>query len=65
MIGDKVTVEVKDVVEHYGEVIVTGLMDGEYDKTNLPDDVMLTHYFTVRDGRIASLIIIRNTPAGD
>jgi hypothetical protein len=33
-----------------------------YDKTNLPDEVILTHYFTVRDGKIARLIIIRNAP---
>jgi hypothetical protein len=37
--------------------------DGEYDKTNLPDELILTTYVTVRDGRIVTLIIIRNTPA--
>jgi hypothetical protein len=63
IIGDKVTMEVSNCVEHYGDVIVSALMDGEYDKTNLPDEVVLTHYFTVRDDKIATLIIIRNTPA--
>jgi hypothetical protein len=37
-------------------------MDGNYDKTGLPDPLVLTHYFTVRDGRIIRLIIIRNEP---
>jgi ketosteroid isomerase-like protein len=63
VIGDKVTFEIRDVIEHYDEVIVNGLMDGEFDKTNLPDEVILTHYFTVRDERIVTLIIIRNNPA--
>jgi hypothetical protein len=63
MVGDKVTFEVTEVVDHYGETIVRGRYDGEYDKTNLPDELILTNYFTVRDGKIVSLIVIRNTPA--
>jgi len=51
------------VVDHYGETIVRGRYDGEYDKTNLPEGLILTNYFTVRDGKIVSLIVIRNTPA--
>jgi hypothetical protein len=31
----------------------------------MPDtELILTSYFTVRDGKIVSLIIIRNTPVG-
>jgi len=33
------------------------------DKTNLPDELILTHYFTVHDEEIATLIIIRNEPS--
>ncbi|HWH12789.1 MAG TPA: nuclear transport factor 2 family protein [Solirubrobacteraceae bacterium] len=62
IIGDRVTMEIWSVDEHYGDVIVNGLMDGDYDKTNLPDEVVLTHYFTVRDEKIVRLIIIRNRP---
>jgi hypothetical protein len=40
-----------------------GRYDGGYDKTNLPDELILTSYFTVRDGKIVTLIVIRNTPA--
>jgi hypothetical protein len=36
--------------------------DGEYDKTNLPGELIMTNYFTVRDGKIVSLFVIRNTP---
>ena len=63
MVGDKITLKVTEVIEHYGETIVRGRYDGEFDKTNLPDEVILTNYFTIRDEKIASLIVIRNTPA--
>ena len=63
MVGDHVTIEVTEVIEHYGDTIVRGRYDGTYDKTNLPDEIILTNYFTVRDGKIVSLIVIRNTPA--
>ena len=29
--------------------------DGTYDKTNLPDELVMTNYFSVRDGKIVSL----------
>lgn len=63
MVGDKVTIDLTDVIDHYGETIVRGRYDGTFDKTNLPDELILTNYFTVRDGKIVSLIVILNTPA--
>jgi hypothetical protein len=63
MVGDKVTLDVTGVIEHYGETILRGRYDGEFDKTSLPDELILTNYFTVRDEKIVSLIVIRNTPA--
>jgi hypothetical protein len=48
------------VIEHHEQTILRGRYDGEYDKTNLPDELILTHYFTVCDGRIVTLIIIQN-----
>jgi hypothetical protein len=60
IVGDRVTVEPIDVIEHHGQTIVRGRYDGEYDKSNLPDELILTSYFTVRDGRIVTLIIIHN-----
>ena len=60
--GDRVTVEPIEVVEHRGQTVVRGRYDGDYDKTNLPDELTLTSYFTVEDGRIVTLIIIHNAP---
>ena len=64
IVGVKVTIAVRETIERYHTTIVRGAYDGEYDKTNLPaGDLILTNYFTVHDDKIASLIIIRNTPA--
>jgi SnoaL-like domain len=63
LVGDRVTVEVTEVLDHDGDTIVRGRYDGDYDKTNLPDELILTNYFTIRDGKIVTLIIIPNTPA--
>jgi predicted transcriptional regulator len=63
IVGDRVTVEPVDVIDHHGLTILRGRYDGEYDKTNLPDELILSSYFTVKDGRIATLIIIHNATA--
>lgn len=62
MVGDRVTLEVTEVIDHRGESIVRGRYDGLFDKTKLPDELILTNYFTVRDGKIVTPIVIRNTP---
>jgi hypothetical protein len=62
MTGDQVTIDVTEVIDHDGDTIVRGRYDGTFDKTNLPEELILTNYFTVRDGKIVSLIVIRNTP---
>ena len=63
IVGDHVTMEVREVVQHHGETIVRSRYDGTYDKTNLPDELVLTDYFRVQDGRIVSLTVIRNQPS--
>ncbi len=66
IVRPKVTLAVMNVREHYGDVIVTGQIDGEYDKTGLPDPLVMTFYFTLRftdrGDQIVQLIIIHNQP---
>jgi hypothetical protein len=63
MVGDHVTMDVREVVDHYGETIVRSCYDGTYDKTNLPAELVMSDYFSVRDGKIVSLKVIRNQPS--
>jgi hypothetical protein len=63
-VGDQVTMEVVEVIDHYGDTIVRARYDGTYDKTNLPDELVMSSYFSVRDDRIVSLVVIFNQPSG-
>ena len=63
IVGDKVTMDVQEVVNHYGDTIVRAAYDGQYDKTNLPSPLIMSNYFSVRDGKIVSLAVIHNTPS--
>jgi hypothetical protein len=63
LVGDRVTMEVREIVAHHGETIVRARYQGNFDKTNLPEELVLTNYFRVADGRIVSLAIIFNRPS--
>jgi hypothetical protein len=63
IVGDKVTIEVREVLDHYGDTIVRGAYDGDYDKANLPNELILSNYFSVRNSKIVSLAIIFNQPS--
>ena len=52
IVGDKVTMDARGVRHQHGTTIVDALMDGEYDKTGLPAELFLTHYFNVADGHV-------------
>jgi hypothetical protein len=58
--GDELTVDVREVLEHHGDTIVRSVYDGTFDRTNLPDELLLTNYFSVRDGKITSLVVVFN-----
>jgi len=50
-----VTLEVMGATERDGQTIVTAKVDGTFDRTGLPDPLLMDHYFTVVCGKIASL----------
>lgn len=58
--GDNVRTEVVQAYAHKGAYIVHARFDGDFDKANLPDPVILTCYFNLVDDRISQLIIVLN-----
>ena len=62
IIGDRVTMEVTEATERSGITVLRARYDGDYDKTNLPDELILTNYVIIRDDLITALFIIFNTP---
>jgi hypothetical protein len=62
-VGDHVTMEVREIVDNYGDIVVRAKYDGTYDKTNLPNELIMSSYFSIRDDKIVSLTVIRNQPS--
>jgi hypothetical protein len=63
IIGDKVVwTAFTDAREHHGDFIVSAAVNGEYDKTGLPDPLVLTFYFSLDGDKISRLIISGNKP---
>lgn len=58
--GDGVTFTPLQALDRHGDVTVHARTDGTYDKTGLPDLLILSLYFSLRDERITQLIIIHN-----
>jgi nuclear transport factor 2 (NTF2) superfamily protein len=63
LVGDHVTIKVREIIDHYSDIIVRAAYDGTYDKTNLPDELVMTSYFSIRDDKIVGLAIICNQPS--
>jgi ketosteroid isomerase-like protein len=63
MVGDHVTIDVREVLDHHGDTIVRARYDGTYDKSTLPEELVMSNYFSVRHGKIVSLSIIFNQPS--
>lgn len=60
IVGDRVTMEVLDTDDRSGVTVLRARYDGDFDKTDLPDELVLTNYIVVRDGLITGLFIIFN-----
>ncbi len=64
LVSDRVTMEVTEIITRDRETVLRARYDGLYDKTNLPAELILTSYFSIRDEKIVTLIIIHNAEFG-
>jgi hypothetical protein len=55
--GANVQFEVLNVKQREGRTIVRVKIDGTFDRTGLPDPLVMNHEFKVADGKIAELLI--------
>ena len=62
IIGDRVTMHVTGATCRGNAVAVTAKIDGNFDKTGLPDPLVLAFYFSIGHDRISQLIIVHNKP---
>ena len=63
IVDDRVTMQVTGSTCRGNTAAVTASIDGNFDKTGLPDPLVLTFYFSVSGERIVQLIIVHNKPA--
>ena len=56
-IGAKVTLDVVDLVTSNGKTIVTLKVDGNFNKTGLPDPFLMDFHFTIDTNKITALDI--------
>ena len=57
IIGARVTVDAVDFMNCDGKTIVTLKVDGDFDKTGLPDPLLLDFHFTLDANKISALDI--------
>lgn len=60
VVGDRLTMYVSSATKHYKCTIVTANVDGEYEKSGLPDPLVLEFFFEVLSDKIIRLIILRH-----
>ena len=58
IVGDHVTMHTIQAVERSGVTVLRARYDGDYDKTGLPDELVLTNYIVIQDDLITGLFII-------
>jgi ketosteroid isomerase-like protein len=63
IVGARVRMDPVEVRTHDDLLVVRARYDGEYDKTGLPPELILTNYVTLERDAIATLIIIHNQEA--
>ena len=44
MVGDRVSIDVTEVIDHHGQAVVRGRYNGDFDRTKLPDEFILTNW---------------------
>jgi hypothetical protein len=60
VMGQRLVMRVRRAVTHSEQTVVTATVDGSFDKRGLPDPLVVTFYFSVRDNQLVQLIVLRN-----
>jgi hypothetical protein len=60
VLAQRLRIAVHDLVADGDQITLRATVDGDFDKRGLPDPLVLSFYFSVREGRIVQLVILRN-----
>jgi len=62
IVGTRFRMDVLSAKRHFGDLILSAKVSGDFDKTGLPDPMILSFLFSVCDGRIVRLIVLMTRP---
>jgi hypothetical protein len=60
VIAERLSLRAIEYIEHYGHCVVRAHADGNFDKRGLPDPLEVHLYFTLAEGKIVQLIVLRD-----
>jgi len=60
IVGARVTMTVTEIIDLPGVYVIRASYDGDFDKTGLPDPLILTNYVVLHDDLISALFIVLN-----
>ncbi|WP_052135123.1 hypothetical protein [Collimonas arenae] len=58
IVGERFCMEVLGARKHFGDIILSAQVGGDFDKTGLPDPLILNFIFSFCEGKIARLLIL-------
>jgi hypothetical protein len=64
IIATRFTMNVRRVTRRYDQVVLSAVVDGDFDKRDLPDPLVLAFYFSVRGDKVVQLVVVRNESDG-
>ncbi|MES2106271.1 MAG: nuclear transport factor 2 family protein [Pseudomonadota bacterium] len=65
IVGERFCMDVIEARMHFGDLILSANVDGDFDKTGLPSPLILSFIFSLSDGKIARLLILMTRPGDE
>ncbi len=62
IVGERLCMEVIEARMHFGDLILSAIVDGDFDKTGLPSPLLLNFIFSLYEKKIARLLILMTRP---
>lgn len=62
LIGKHLKIDVVEARRHYGQMIMTAEIDGDFDKRGLPNPLVLNFYIAQDGGKLVQLIVLPKLP---
>jgi ketosteroid isomerase-like protein len=58
IVAQHFTMDVRSAHTHFGDVILTARVTGDFDSTGLPESMIHNFHFTLKEGRIVRLLVL-------